>query len=56
MYADVATGRAITDLSFSVVEDGRVFGVRCCDGVIVTYTTKGGLEVSLEIGSGAWDE
>lgn len=56
VYAEVAPNRAIPDISVSVVEDGRVFGVRCGYGVVVTYSTKSGYEVLLQIGTGAWEE
>lgn len=56
IYAEVAPDRSIPDVSLSIVENGRVFGVRCGNGVIITYTTKGDLEVLLQIGTGAWDE
>lgn len=56
VYAEVAPDRTIPDVSLSIVEDDRVFAVRGGLGVVVTYTTKGGLEVLLQVGTGAWEE
>lgn len=56
VYAEVSPNRKVPDISLSVVEDGRVFGVRCGSGVVVAYTTKGDLDVLLQIGTGAWEE
>ena len=56
VYAEVAPKRPIPDVSLSIVEDGKVFGVRCGYGVVVTYTTKGEFEVLLQIGTGAWED
>jgi hypothetical protein len=55
VYAEVGMDRSIPDVSLSIVEDGRVFGVRCSYGVVVTFTTKGEFEVLLQIGTGAWE-
>lgn len=56
VYAEVSPDGAVPDISLSVIEDGRVFGVRCGHGVVVTYTTKDDFEVLLQIGTGAWEK
>ena len=56
VYAEVGLAGPRPDVSLSVVEYGRVFGVRASWGVVVTFTTVGGLEVLLQIGTGAWEE
>jgi hypothetical protein len=56
VYAEVAPELPIPDVSLSIVEDGRIFGVRCGYGVVVTYMTKSEFEVLLQIGTGAWEE
>jgi hypothetical protein len=56
VYAEVAPERPIPDVSLSIIEDGRIFGVRCGYGVVVTFMTKSEFEVLLQIGTGAWEE
>jgi hypothetical protein len=56
VYAEVAPQRPIPDVSVSIVEHGRTFSVRCGHGVVISYMTRGELEVLLQIGTGAWEE
>ena len=56
VYAEAGPNRTVPDVSLSVVEDGRVFGVRAGYGAILTFTTKGGFEFMLQLGTGAWEE
>lgn len=56
VYAEVGLDRPVADVCVSVVEAGRVTAVRASVGVALSYTTRGGEEVLLEVGTGAWEE
>ena len=43
------------DVSLSIIEGDKSVDLRCCGGVIVSYTTATGRDVLLQIGTGAWE-
>jgi hypothetical protein len=55
VYAEVGLGDDVADVSISVVEGERVTAVRCGRGAVLSYTTLGGCEVLLQVGTGAWE-
>ena len=46
----------IADVSLSIIEDGRLSAIRCGSGVVFSYTTRSGLDILFQIGTGPWDE
>ena len=55
VYAEVASGVAGPDISFSIIQAERDFDVRCNGGLVVSYTTAKGLDVLCQIGTGGWE-
>lgn len=55
VYAEVGLGDEVADVSISVFEGERVMAVRCGRGAVLSYTTFGGCEVLLQVGTGAWE-
>ncbi|MFB9066666.1 hypothetical protein [Pseudofulvimonas gallinarii] len=55
VYAEVAEHEGVADISLSIIQDGRDFDVRCLGGLIVNYTSAGGMDVLCQIGTGPWD-
>ncbi|WP_431095556.1 hypothetical protein [Polaromonas aquatica] len=56
VYAEVSLASVVADVSLSIVEDGRLSAIRCGSGLVFSYTTRGGLELLFQIGTGPWDE
>jgi hypothetical protein len=56
VYAEVSLARAIADISLSIIEDGRLSAIRCGSGLVFSYTTRSGVELLFQIGTGPWDE
>ncbi len=55
VYAEVGLADEIADVSISVVDGERITAVRCGRGAVLSYTTNGGCEVLLQVGTGAWE-
>lgn len=55
VYVEVGLSEDVADVSMSVVEGGRVTAVRFGRGVVLSYTTNGGYEILLQVGTGAWE-
>ena len=56
VYAEVSSASTVSDVSLSIVEDGRLSAIRCGSGLVFSYTTCGGLELLFQVGTGPWDE
>lgn len=56
VYAEVSLATAVADVSLSIVENGRLSAIRCGSGLVFSYTTRGGIELLFQIGTGPWDE
>lgn len=56
IYAEVSLVNAVADISLSIIEDERLFAIRCGSGVVFSYTTQSRLEILFQIGTGAWEE
>ncbi len=56
VYAEVSLAGAAADISLSIIEDGRLSAIRCGSGLVFSYTTRGGLELLFQIGTGPWDD
>lgn len=55
VYAEVGLGDEIADVSMSIVDGERITAVRCGRGGVLSYTTLGGWEVLLQVGTGPWE-
>ena len=55
VYAEVGYHDGVADISLSIIQDGRDFDVRCLGGLIVNYTSAGGMDVLCQIGTGPWE-
>ncbi len=56
VYAEVGDQDGVADISLSITQDGRDFDVRCLGGLIVSYTSAGGMDVLCQIGTGPWEQ
>jgi hypothetical protein len=56
VHAEISLESAIADISLSILEEERLFAVRCGSGVVFRYTTRSGFQVLLQIGTGQWDK
>lgn len=56
VYAEVSLASSVADISLSIVEDDRLYAIRCGSGVVFRYTTRSGFQVLLQIGTGPWEE
>ena len=56
VYVEVFTTGEYPDVSLYVTEDNEdICGLRCESGVILSYVTRFGYEVLLQVGSGPWE-
>lgn len=55
VYAEVGIENEITHLVLSVIQNDRVFAVRCSSGAVISYETERNFEVLLQVGTGEWE-
>lgn len=56
VYVEVFSSDAVPDVSLYITEDDiDICGLRCESGVVLSYVTKFGYEVLLQVGTGPWE-
>jgi hypothetical protein len=56
VYAEVFDPEMSPDVSIYITEsDEQPCGLRCTSGVVVSYVTRSGYEVLVQVGTGPWE-
>ena len=55
VYAEVRPNEKPVDITITVIHGDRELDIRCGAGVIVSYQTIEGIDVLIQIGTGAWE-